>query len=113
MKTKEEILAYIKRFSEENGEDPFEYQASSAPTAPVFMAWCYGKGYLTKESFDSYLVHATDIEFFQLFDEDKENSEAFIITDDYGYDILAEFIASSDFYLDRFNTKFILGDPED
>jgi hypothetical protein len=101
-----EVLNKILEFCQHNGEDPFEYQSEAAPAPQVFVSWCLGKGYISKEHFDNFLNEFDDnYEFFMLFGNDEES---LISSEKYGYDYLAEFITSSDFYLERFNKNFAI-----
>lgn len=105
--SKETILSKIMEFCHENGEDPFEYQSDAAPTEPVFVSWCYGKGYITSERFEYFLNNHKEYEFFQLFG-DSADHDPIVLSEHWGYDYLAEFIASSKFYTERFEKNFEL-----
>lgn len=116
MMTKEAVLEKINLFMDTHGEDPFEYQSDAAPEPEVFVKWCIEKGYTTEERFNAFVATNEDWEFFHLFgdlesaaeDEKSGDGEVYslICSVENGYDYLAEFIASSEEYSNRFESNF-------
>lgn len=107
MSTKEDVLNQILKYIELYDESPFEYQPKAVPDVSTFLKWCWTHGHSSNETYalflEESLLEEDNIELFHLFEEGT-----LFPTEHDGYEHLAEFISSSEVYLKKFNTNFVV-----
>lgn len=113
--TKELVHQKIREYEMDAGES--FYDGLFFIRSEVFMAWCYGKGYLSKEKYNDFItawqlnkLEAIDENYFVYNSEGEYGASfALVVEDDWTEEgqkkanlILGEWIEGSDVYTERF-----------